>query len=224
MYKLCPQRAISLQVDNFVNHAPLWSKTTWQGISPPLWFLFFPFSHRRWNSLKNAKAIASLMSLKPGWKWNSAARMQWQHLAAIDQWPQSSFCHLWCAAVGGPGRSDTLGHYPADVWSYPVLQPHCKRSAEHLGAAVLQIGSAFILMYNSLWFSTNIHNGRYVMAALTVKSAYDKVPGIHNSLLQSNSFLSFPILFPTHFENWLVLCLHTRSEIATTITSSTHSQ
>lgn len=62
------------------------------------------------------------------------------------------------------------------------------------------------------------------MAALTVKSAYDKVPGTHNSLLQSNSFLSFPILFPTHFENWLVLCLHTRSEIATTITSSTHSQ
>lgn len=137
--------------------------------------------------------------------------------------PRADFCHLWCAAAGGPGRSDTLGPYSADLWSYPMLQP---TAGGQLSTRVQQFSrkaqhsSSCMIHYDFL--PAFIMAGMYVMAALSMKSVYDKVPGTHNSLLQSNSLLSFPILFLSHFENWLVLCLQTRSEIATTITSSTH--
>lgn len=129
-----------LPSDSYFSHSPIEDGATW----------------------KMPKAIASLMSLKPGWKSNSAARMQWQHLAVIDEWAQSRFLPLVVCCSWWPRKVRHPWTLLCRSLVIPYAAAHCRRSAEHPGAAVLQKGSAFILMYDSLWFSTSIHNGRYV--------------------------------------------------------------
>lgn len=55
--------------------------------SPPT--PIFPILPQKVEQFENAKVVASLMSLQPGCKTNSAARMQRRHLAATDLWPLS---------------------------------------------------------------------------------------------------------------------------------------